>query len=293
MNSIVDSASSHPETTKAQALLDGLRRLPPLPEVAHEIIQRLDDEFIDGNTVADIVDKDPAISARLIGLANSAFFGLSQPVANMREVVNRVLGTNTVRSLAFALATQQLFDHRSCPAFDTHRYWIHCLTCALVCRQLASISPDLNETDREYAYLLGLCHNFGLMAIAHLHPRELNQALSETDPVASLDSRLRDRLGVTPRHVTFVLAQNWQLPKPLCAAYENRTTGNNGRHRTLSVLLDASICLAKPVSEVDEEHDYVHWGMVLNLGPEAVRSAAEVSGSNMENIQATSASLSG
>ncbi len=286
-------ANTSSETTKAQELLDRLQRLPPLPEVAHEIIQRLDDEFIDGNTVADIVEKDPAISARLIGLANSAYFGLREPVSNMRDVVNRVLGTNTVRTLSFALATQQLFDSQSCQAFDTHVFWTRCLTCGLVCRQLASVTPNLSEPDREFAYLLGLCHNLGLMALVHLRPKELNSALENPMDSDDLDHALQNSLGLTPPHVTWVLSQNWQLPKPICAAYENRANGCHKSHRTLSVLLEASIHLSRPLMDSDQDHDYVHWGMVLDLGPETVQATTEISGTHLENIQATAATLSG
>ncbi|MEO0997574.1 MAG: HDOD domain-containing protein, partial [Pseudomonadota bacterium] len=152
--------------------------LPPLPDVGMRILRKFGDEFIDGNEVAAVIERDPAICARLIGLANSAYFNLTRPAADMRDIVNRVLGVDTVRSLAFALATQQAFDTSRCPAFDARRYWRSALMTGDSCSRIASVVDDLTEEQRDLAYVFGLCHNLGLLALACVEPERLSGVLA-------------------------------------------------------------------------------------------------------------------
>ena len=85
-------------------IAESVKALPPLPATAHEILTCFGDEFIDARKVASVVEGDPGICAKLLGLANSAYFGLAEPVNDIAEAISRVLGVDTVRSLVLAMA---------------------------------------------------------------------------------------------------------------------------------------------------------------------------------------------
>ena len=72
-----DSADT---AAKAEIIATETNALPPLPATAQNILACFGDEFIDGALVAAVVQGDPGICAKLLGLANSAYFGLSEPV---------------------------------------------------------------------------------------------------------------------------------------------------------------------------------------------------------------------
>jgi HD-like signal output (HDOD) protein len=74
-----------PPHDSAAALLGGVRQLPPLPDAATEIVTSLTDEFVTLEKVAEILEKDPALTARLLGLANSAFYSQKQEVSTVRD----------------------------------------------------------------------------------------------------------------------------------------------------------------------------------------------------------------
>ena len=74
-------------------LARSLSSLPPLPATAQEILTCFGDEFIDADAVAKVVEDDPGICARLLGLSNSSYFGLASPVNNIREAIARNVGT--------------------------------------------------------------------------------------------------------------------------------------------------------------------------------------------------------
>ncbi len=104
-------------------LARSIAALPPLPSTAQQILTCFGDEFIDAAKVAAVVDGDPAICAKLLGLANSAYFGLAEPVNTIGEAISRVLGVDTVRSLVLAMAIQCSFNSKGCPAFRTDQFW--------------------------------------------------------------------------------------------------------------------------------------------------------------------------
>ena len=111
-------------TETAAIFAESIMALPPLPATAQRILTCFGDEFIDAKKVALVVEGDPGICAKLLGLSNSAYFGLAEPVNSISEAISRVLGVDTVRSLVLAMAIQQSFNSKGCPAFDTERFWM-------------------------------------------------------------------------------------------------------------------------------------------------------------------------
>lgn len=224
------------------SLVQNIQSLPPLPAVAMRIIERLGDEYVDGNEIADIVSDDPAIAGRLIGLANSAFFGLVSPVFEMREVVNRVLGAENVRSLAFALATQQAFDTRRCQAFDARSFWERSLRIATYCKKVVALSSDLSDDERELAFILGLCQSLGFLVLAFLQPERLNTLLVSNDSAdeSDLPVAIRDEFGESLDALTAALAGHWQMPQLICKAYGDIASGTVAVDDTLANALAAA-----------------------------------------------------
>ena len=243
-----------PQPTIADDITKQLRSLPPLPDVAQEIITKMSDEFVDGNTVADIVARDPAISARLIGVANSSYFGLAEPVADMRQVVNQVLGVDTVRSMAIALSAQSLIRTADCPEFDTTRFWRVSLSVATCAQRIAGQLEELGSTERAFSYLLGLCHNLGLAVLASIEADRLNRVLADVDPDtdAPLDDAILEEFGTSSKKVTVALATHWQLPEPLLDGY-HRWAGAETNAIDLAFVLRTAIRASQRNSANDDD----------------------------------------
>ncbi len=283
-----------PAASEELSITVAINVLPPLPAVAHEIIATLGDEFVDGNNVADTVERDPAICARLLGLANSAYFGLRRPVSNMREVVNRVLGTDTVRSLALALATKQSFDVSRCPKFDAELFWRRALTSASSCKRIAAVVDELQPVEREFAYALGLCHNLGLMALAYLEPDKLNDVLliDRAKSGQSLSELLRASFGQSGEDFTVALATHWSMPEPLLAAYRDRAAASSTvAAAPLTMVLKAGIRAAEYVETTPEEPDEKSWfdeqSKALGFEPDTLSELALPTERQRESIEGT------
>lgn len=278
--------------TEANELASMIRMLPPLPEVAHKILVQFNNEFVSGNEIADIVECDPAISARLFALANSAYFGLEKPVTEMREVVSRVLGPDTVRSLAFALATEQTFDLSQCANFESRRFWQRSLHCASAAQRIAAVIEDIKTEVKDFSYLAGLCHSLGILALACCYPKETSQIFEEhdSDDSADLEHLCSEQFGFCIDDVTYELALHWDMPVSIVEAYRCRAS-KDAANNLLAAILNASIKSAKyseqcasqsdvsaiEAPDFDEDLPYVEADILAtaSLGSDAQRMATQ------------------
>ena len=214
-----------------------------MPAAADEILSQFGDEFIDAHKVTQVVERDPGICAKLLGLANSAYFNLANPVSDLEEVISRVLGVDTVRSIVFAMALRTSFDYHKCPAFDAERFWLDSLCVAEGCKRLAKTDEHLSDADRGLAYAAGLCHNLGLLALAHIHPKRVNAILEAraTEPGSDrLANSLEDAFRTNHRYATLELARQWSLPEPMVQAYSSRLHSDGAaKSNRLGAVIDA------------------------------------------------------
>jgi diguanylate cyclase (GGDEF)-like protein len=191
------------------ALLD---ELPQLPAAVHQLFQALSDDDTDRHRLAAILDQCPSLAAKIVGLANSAYFSRASRINGVADAIF-VIGFRTVRSLATATALQAPFANNRCPAFQPGRFWLQAVLTAHMARELARKAPPVLALNPDEAYLGGLLHGIGLMALAHLYPQELNLILEQSgrspEPLAD---RIRQHFGATHHQVGAALLKRWHLP---------------------------------------------------------------------------------
>ncbi|MCP3671104.1 MAG: HDOD domain-containing protein [Gammaproteobacteria bacterium] len=157
--------------------LDRLR-LPSLPEVASKLGYAIQDESSDANTIARIIQSDPAITAKIVKAANSAFYGSMSPVESCSKAVVR-LGLRVTHNLVVNYTMRDLFQAKSALLNNRmHNLWKHSIRVAAICYVLAKRFKKFNPDE---AMSIGLLHDIGVAAI-------LNNAASHpelaSDPVA-------------------------------------------------------------------------------------------------------------
>ncbi len=258
-------------TEAAARMADSIMALPPLPATAQKILTCFGDEFIDADKVAEVVESDPGICAKLLGLANSAYFGLAEPLYNIREAISRVLGVDTVRSLVLAMAIQQSFNSKDCPAFKTERFWTQSLLAAECCKKIAIADDAANDADRDLSYSAGLCHNLGLMVLAYMEPQRTNSALLKhqgRQESRSLAELFVEEFGADHNAVTAELGRAWSLPAPMAAAYEFRAASGLDTDVRLAYIVAAGVAAVKN-TELEEEDRFSLAPFVDPLGIDA------------------------
>ncbi len=226
--------------TKVRSLTD----LPPVPAVAQRLLALLTDENVELDDVSRTIEMDPGLSARIIGLAGSAYFGSPQPIYTVKEAILRVLGLNMVKSLAISVALAGGFKVDQCNEFDIRRYWGGAMFTADLAQRLAgAVSASSGGTggtpDPQIAYLSGLLHNLGLLVLTHLFPSQMAQAYAAAKPDqnGSLVTAERKFLGVDHHETGSWLAHRWHLPNEVIAVMSHHhETDYRGDAWTVSLL---------------------------------------------------------
>jgi len=205
-----------PSTGDALALLSQLQYLA-LPQTAVRCLETINaaDPAVVAHLLCKVVASDPPLTARLLGVANSAFFALPRPVFELRIAVMNVLGLDLARNLALSMAMNDCFDVRRCQALDLRRYWTTALLTAHLAAERSSLPPGY-EPPTGAPELCGLLCSLGLLALAHVAPLPVNEALRRSTGGQSLSAALHDVVGVDHRHALELIVGRWKLP-PLIA----------------------------------------------------------------------------
>lgn len=284
------------DTTETSARFAiSIKALPPLPATAQQILTCFGDEFIDAAKVADVVENDAGICAKLLGLANSAYFGLSEPVNDIASAISRVLGVDTVRSLVLAMAIQQSFNSKRCPAFNAERFWLKSLAVAESCKKIAALDQLADDEERDLAYTSGLCHNLGLMALAHVDPVRTGRALlehAEQKPQGTLADALEQELNTNHRTMTVELARAWSLPAPMLAAYQSRANSSFESDARLNAVVAAGIMAVNNAGLVEDQHkSLLYLSECLDIDVEELQKTAMMGSKQKDRVQSLASRL--
>ena len=188
-------------------------KLPSISEVAHALIQTLNDDNAGLQEVCDIISRDPALTAKLLRLANSAQFGLPRGVSSMEDAI-QLVGMSKVRSLSLGACMSESFP--ALPGLDLQAFWQTSMACAAYAQWMASAL----EMDGQQAWLTGMMLRLGELLIGQADP----QALLEIEKLPHLPGarweRERRLIGYSEGQVTAELARRWNFPMQIVHALE-------------------------------------------------------------------------
>ena len=167
-------ASAHPPTPDTAAPQSeekrpwALHALPPFPAVALQLMSLLDDTDAPIKKIVSLLRIDPALSAEILRVSNSALYGLSRRIDNISHAVV-VLGTEVVKRLALTVALGR-FSRSFMRVHGLRVCWDHSVACALLAEELAQA---MNQP-KDRAYTAGLLHDIGRLALLTCYPIEYN-----------------------------------------------------------------------------------------------------------------------
>ncbi len=191
-------------------------RLPSPSGVGLQILKLTQDDGHSAREIGQAILGDPALTGRLLKLANSVRSGFVQPISTVSEAIIR-LGIRTVRNVAlgFSLVTEN--RHGFCAGFDYDRFWARSLARASACQGL---SRQTGVGVPAEMYVLGLLSNVGHLALASVHPERYSKLLSKHDPDAGAEFARYERREFELDHaeVAAFMLQDWGLPETFQSA---------------------------------------------------------------------------
>ncbi len=190
-----------------------IKNLPTLPEESIRIITAVNNPDISIDELVKVISASPTLTARLLGLANSAYFGRSIPVNNLRRAIIQVLGLNLVKSLALSIVLNVALDTSKCKLFDSNLFWSHALITATIAQKLAVHFNDDVITPNT-VYTSGLLLNIGLIAAIYINPEKINDIFEMSDRLeSSVSKQMYQQLGLTQYQLGGILLEKWKLPE--------------------------------------------------------------------------------
>lgn len=192
--------------------------LPTLPVVVLQLHNILDDERAGSDAVAEVIQRDPALTARVLRAANSAAHATGgSPIGSVMTAVQR-LGVNQVRSICVVLAVVRAFSGRS-RNLDHQRLWMHSAVVGFLARRLWDRFGASDSVSADDAYVAGLLHDCGLLILDQYFPRDLADARRlQAEAALPLWQCEEDIIGMDHGAVAGLLLGRWSLPPAISEA---------------------------------------------------------------------------
>jgi len=189
-------------------LIKDSRELTSLPQVLAEIIRVTEKEDCGAAELATVIMKDPALSARLLRIANSTFYGPTREVSTVQQAVI-TMGMRSVKALALSVGLYQVFDSENA-IIDRVRFWRHSLEVAIACREIAA-ACSYNPVDE--AFITGLMHDIGLLIMENNFDDQFKRLWRLVEAGESLVKLEEKNWGTNHARVGKFLLDQWHIPK--------------------------------------------------------------------------------
>ncbi|GAB4339073.1 MAG: hypothetical protein Kow0099_13770 [Candidatus Abyssubacteria bacterium] len=191
--------------------------LPTLSVILNKILKVAGSDRSSAMDMAEVISKDQALTANILKIANSAYFGLSQEVTTVLQAIV-VLGFDAVRSIALSASVIDAFRGAGSGHFDRTRFWTHSLACAYLCKKIAAMT---HRVDFETAFVSGLLHDIGKIVLdIHFPDSYARITAIMTEGKSSVDAEV-EVLGFSHAEVGMWMAQRWRFPKPIIFSIAN------------------------------------------------------------------------
>ncbi len=186
--------------------------LVSLPEIFYQIEAVINNPRSSAFQIAEVISKDPNLSAKLLRIVNSAFYGFPKQVDTISRAV-ALVGSDQLHLLTLGTSVIALFRDIPSALMNMGWFWEHSLACGITARLIASYKNFLNI---EQLFISGLLHDLGKLIIFRNHPREASAALTQAGRAESFHYLMEQTfLGFDHLQVGLALAEKWKLPLSL------------------------------------------------------------------------------
>lgn len=196
-----------------QEIVKKVDRLPPMPQVAMQLTQMLEDPDINAEKLADVIKVDPEFTSQILRLCNSAAYGFSRTISTVKEAV-AILGFKVLKSMVYTIISKFALD-KPVEGYDlgAGQLWKNSITCAVYAKHIAKKE---NFHDPELAYTAALLRSIGKVILGEYvgdRYQEIERLMFEEN-LDFVDAE-RQVIGINHSHVGKLVAEKWGLPEPI------------------------------------------------------------------------------
>ncbi len=234
-----------------------LEDLPTLPAVAQRVIDLAQSENVDFKELKKIIITDPPLTARVLRVANSSFYGRRLPARTVEDALV-TLGIHNLLAICNTIGILKSFDIWQTFNFSRAELWRHSLATAFLAKSL-EFRKMLNLEQSPDLFLCGLVHNIGWIIYDHLFSPILAAALTTAREVLEWTLEIeRSLMGINHAEAGAIFLRKWGLPEDVCEVVQYHHNPNQaGELASFSGILQIAAALSPHRFALDLEFDRV------------------------------------
>ncbi|MEJ2078643.1 MAG: response regulator [Acidobacteriota bacterium] len=230
-----------------QSLIGRIDVLPAIPALYLRVAHELQSEEPSLKRIGELVSQDPGMSAKILQLVNSAFFGLPREIDDPTRAI-MLLGLEVTRALVLSVEIFSQYQITKLGGIAWETLWSHSLACARLAQHIARGEWPDDARVQDRAYITGLLHDVGKLVLAAIAPEGYRHAVKEAaeDSIPLVEAEGR-QWGVGHPTVGAFLMGLWGLPIDLVEAilwHHEPQEATSSEHRELILLVHAADVLA-------------------------------------------------
>lgn len=275
-------------------ILADLDRLPTFPTAVAQVLQLTSRPETSAAEIAAAIATDPVLTARLLRVVNSAYFGFPQRISTLHQAVV-ILGMQAVRLLTISAAAAEFSQQLPLPeGIELDSFWTHS---AAVASSTGDIARTLVDCRWDEALVSGLLHDIGIIVMACSIPEQYSEVLEyATQARCHLVTAEQRMLQTDHTRIGSAVGSYWGLPEPLVYAIRfHHSPADAGPHGALAAAVHVAnavtvgagsrICPATCSTYVNPDVWGLLGGLTTGVGPDELRRFSFYLQNNMEKIQ--------
>ena len=241
---------------KVKVVISNIRNLPTPPIVFHQIQKVINDPNVSAEQIATILSEDPAMSAKVLRLTNSAFYGLSREIESVKHAVV-IIGLEAIKNLVLSASVLDMFKGKSLDSDFQEKFWRHSLATAFGCRLVAKKYRSNAHVDPDAAFSAGLLHDIGKMVISCFLDKQNEEFIAaRSADKTKLDFEIEtDLFDFTHADIGGFLGEQWKIPEKIREAiiYHHNPPEVTSETAFVSVVYFANWLSKKTFYDLDEQ----------------------------------------
>ncbi|MGC9963996.1 MAG: response regulator [Syntrophobacteraceae bacterium] len=194
-------------------VVSGIESLPSLPELYSQVVDELNSADGSLNKIGEIISRDSGMSAKILQLVNSAFFGLPRQVTSAVKAV-QFLGFDTVKALVLTVKVFSMFSRSDSAEYSVDDLWRHSFGTGICARAIAN-GEKWGQESMDEAFMAGLLHDIGKLILVEKFPSECLEVIKKIHHNARLCDAEREVFGTSHAQIGAYLLGIWGLSEPI------------------------------------------------------------------------------
>ena len=236
--------STSPSHPVVDAAIVKIGEIATLPEVTVKITRVVEDPKATARDLHEVIKNDPALSAKILKVVNSAFYGLPGQISSVDRAIV-LLGLSAIKNISIAMSMTRMFQgHRGGEGLDGREIWRHSVAVAVACRLIGKLQghPPVEE-----CFLAGLLHDLGLLVERQAFGPKMREVIQRYSaapkPFVQVETEI---LGADHQLFGHALATRWRFPRTIKIAigYHHRPMDVTPEAREIAAVVHVADILA-------------------------------------------------